>query len=259
MISSFEKLKNTPYLIGDKVKNMRLHATTHKKGLICVSLTIILVISVIAILNFVPQVSGLTLDASTVCSGWTSDKQPVAASSFMSGQTVYLYYSTSDNGYVSGDSISFTLVDPNGQVWNTYASREEYNMQTATYTSPSGSTAQTQSSSFLKVLDVTSDIQIGTWQITGYYGGTLLFQQNFEVVAGQAAPSSIFTIPSYTDTIPSYTDTPTTLDNSGSLEIAGVAFFIIFIVVILVVIVAVFMRMDKKHKQATQTPPPQTN
>jgi hypothetical protein len=229
---------------------MKFHVANQKNGLFSASLAIALIILVISILNFMPQVSGLTLDASTVCSGWTSDKQPIAASSFLSGQTVYLYYSTFDNhGYAA--TLQFSLTDPNGLVWDTYTSREEYNSHTETYNSASSS--QTEQTSFLKVLDVTSDIQTGTWQITGYYSDTQLFRQTFEVVAGQAAPTSTDPIPSQTDTI---TSTPTSLDTSAPTYLVGLVIFVLLMVLVVAVIVVVFVRMDRKHKQASEAQPP---
>jgi hypothetical protein len=220
---------------------MKLNPTNYKKELISVSFAFALIISTITIINFVPTVSGLTLNTSIVCSGWTSDEQPVAASNFLSGQTVFLYYSTSDNqGYSA--TLQFRLTDPNGLVWNSYESREEYNSHTETYNSASSS--QTTQTSFLKVLDVTSDIPIGTWQITGYYGDTQLFQQTFSVAAGQAAPTITVTIPNPTEAT---TNTPTSMDIGANLFFG---IMVIFIILVLAIIIVVFKRMDQKHKKA---------
>jgi hypothetical protein len=150
-------------------------------------LSFILIISIFASILLFPSVAGLTVSDSQVCKSWTAEKQPIPVNEFHSGDTVYLYFKAQDSiSSQSGVSskIDFRLTNPNGEIVNNYAVREFTGSEINVI---NGGTSSTIETSFLKVLEVSSDTEFGTWAISGYSGNSQLFSQNFVVSKSQSA------------------------------------------------------------------------
>lgn len=156
-----------------------------------------------------------------MCKGWTSENEPITATSFGAGDTVYLYFvisGTSSQQYPPSGltDILFYLANPNGEEVSTFHIQGDTFVKTSI--DASGDWTITL---FIEVTEVVDDTNDGKWTINGYDENGLLVNEEFTVEQEQepepAPPVASFT---YSPIAPQVNDT-IAFDASGCSDADG--------------------------------------
>jgi hypothetical protein len=165
---------------------------------------------VAAIASVVPQVGAYTFSVHSICKGWTQDQTPIAAESYLPGDTVYLYFrivwtdvsefkakwvdlpglegtwtAESAMEYFPLKSFRIQLSSPTEEVVNSFGQRK---MWKVTYE------ASTIASAFLEILNVTSTTENGIWHLKWFDEAALVFDEQFTVGQPPAQPAAKTTL-----------------------------------------------------------------
>jgi len=150
----------------------------------------------------IPGASAYTFSAHSICKGWTEDRTPVSAESYLPGDTVYLYFEivwadrsefkakwsdlprlyqgTGTAGwameYFPLKSFRIQLSSPTEEVVNSFGQRK---MGKVSFE------ADAIASAFLELINVTSTTENGIWHLRWFDGAALVLDEAFMV--GQPA------------------------------------------------------------------------
>jgi hypothetical protein len=214
-----------------------------KIGFVCFFVTI-----TILGIGIFPQARALTLDNAQTASAWKSvgsdifsaQIEPVLASSFYTGNTVYLYYTVEDSRTVNNsqkeflsNDIYFTLTNPNGSITDNFLTRTLAFSNSTEIPATDSSSSKTIESAYLEVKNVTADAQNGEWVISGYYEDKPLFSQQFTIDTTQTATPN----PTYDF----YTMEPTT-DNNNYATLTGLTILVILAILVVLTIIVIRKR-----------------
>ena len=211
-------------------------------GLVCTVFTLAIIM-----IGLSAHVQGLTLDNAQTCNNWyyvyhyradsnSTETVPVLASTFLNGNTVYLYYTVEDTRNVDlsnktdliSNNIDFTLTGPSGSIVDNFLTRSIASQNRTLVPATDSSPSKTIESAFLVVMNVTASTQNGEWTISGSYEDKPLFNQQFVVDTTRTAPP--FNLPS-------------TTDNSGAL------FAIIVLAIFAIVITFIVIGIRKRNQR----------